>query len=126
VRAVVGDAGTTSSFASAVPADLVLVCGIFGNITDEDVRRTIEALPTLCADGATVIWTRHRREPDLTPTIRGWFAGAGFEELLFASPGIGKYAVGVHRLARAPLPFSSGVQLFTFFRVAGGRQVPHL
>jgi Putative methyltransferase len=126
VRAVVGDAGTTSSFASVVPADLVLVCGVFGNITDEDVRRTIKALPTLCADGATVIWTRHRLEPDLTPAIRDWFARAGFDELLFASPGVGKYAVGVHRLARPPEPFSSGVQLFTFFRVAGGRQVPHL
>ena len=33
-----------------------------------------------------MIWTRHRREPDLTPQIRAWFTGAGFEELAFGSP----------------------------------------
>ena len=33
------DAGTTNSYAGAVPADLVMMCGVFGNVTDEDLRR---------------------------------------------------------------------------------------
>src|SRR6266511_1793903 len=60
-------------------------CGVFGNIPDDDVHRTIDALPQFCARDATVIWTRHRGPPDLTPTIRGWFAGTGFVELGFES-----------------------------------------
>ncbi len=59
-------------YAKAVPADLVLMAGVFGNISDADVRRTIGALPQLCADGATVIWTRTRRAPDLTLTGQAW------------------------------------------------------
>jgi hypothetical protein len=69
----------------AVPADLVLVCGVFGNISDDDVKTTVLALPTLCAHGGTVIWTRHRREPDLTGAIRTWFKEAGFVERAFVA-----------------------------------------
>jgi SAM-dependent methyltransferase len=116
VHAVVGDAGNTSSYDGFVPADLVLACGVFGNISDDDVQRTAGVLPTLCSDRATVIWTRHRRDPDLTPVIRVWFGEAGFEELGFASPGPGRYAVGVHRLTGPPAPFRAGVRLFAFVR----------
>jgi hypothetical protein len=38
----------------------VLVCGVYGNIPEADVHRTIETLPQFCARNATVIWTRHR------------------------------------------------------------------
>ena len=34
-----------------------------------------------------MIWTRHRREPDLTPQIRDWFPASGFEEIAFDAPG---------------------------------------
>jgi len=80
------DASQVASFADALPADVLLLCGIFGNVSAADIERTVAAAPALCAPGATVIWTRHRREPDLTPRIRAWFTGAGFEELAFGSP----------------------------------------
>jgi hypothetical protein len=80
------DASRVAGFADALPADVLLLCGIFGNVSAADIERTVTAAPALCAPGATVIWTRHRREPDLTPRIRGWFTAAGFEELAFGSP----------------------------------------
>jgi hypothetical protein len=116
VRAVVGDAALTDAYTDVVPADVVLVCGVFGNIPDEDVERTIGALPQLCREGGAVIWTRHRGHPDLTPTVRSWFADAGFEELAFESPGPGDYAVGMHASTRPHEPLQPGVRLFTFFR----------
>ena len=70
VDVLCGDASDTTSYAGAVPAELVLACGVFGNISDDDIVRTIETIRSLCAPGATVIWTRHRREPDLTPEVR--------------------------------------------------------
>jgi hypothetical protein len=74
------DAGHTDSYRDAVPADLVMMCGVFGNVTDNDLRATVASLPRLCAPGATVVWTRGRfAEGDLTSTIRAWFADAGFE-----------------------------------------------
>jgi hypothetical protein len=116
VEVVCADAAVSDVYVDAVPAELVLVCGVFGNIGDGDVRRTIEALPQLCASGGTVIWTRHRRHPDLTPRVRRWFTTAGFVERAFDSPGPGNWSVGVHSFPAEPRPLSPGARLFTFVR----------
>jgi hypothetical protein len=114
LEVVEGDAGSTSSLEGAVPADLVLLCGIFGNVSDDDIRTTVLALPELCAEGAAVIWTRHRREPDLTPTIQEWFAEAGFEHDAFVPVADSTGAVGVERFAGIPRAIEPGVRLFEF------------
>ncbi len=116
IQVLVGDAGNTSAYTGWTPADLLLFCGVFGNISDQDVHRTIEMLPAFCAPTATVTWTRHRVAPDLTPQVRSWFAEAGFEEVAFISPGENRFAVGVHRLVRSPMAFAPDRQLFTFTR----------
>jgi hypothetical protein len=73
VEVRVADASLVAGFADALPADVLLLCGIFGNVSDRDIERTVRAAPALCRTGATVIWTRHRRPPDLTPQVRAWF-----------------------------------------------------
>jgi Putative methyltransferase len=123
IEVVTGDASVTDVYLGAVPADLVLVCGVFGNISDSDVERTVCALPQFCAQGATVIWTRHRHEPDLTPRIHHWLEAAGFEQLSFESTTLGAFtpdggtpvqSVGVHRWPHQPVPLKPGQRLFTF------------
>ncbi len=114
LEVVCGDASTTSAYAGAVPADLVLVCGVFGNIVEGDIARTIRTLPSLCAPGATVIWTRHRRAPDRTVLARDAFATAGFEEVAYVAPDGFLFGVGVNRLVAEPRPFVAGVELFAF------------
>ncbi|HEY6538660.1 MAG TPA: class I SAM-dependent methyltransferase family protein [Candidatus Dormibacteraeota bacterium] len=109
-----GDASVTESYSGAVPADLVLACGIFGNIAEGDIQKTIAELPRLCAANGTVIWTRGRFEPDLTPTIRTWFSRAGFSELAFVPIPDSTASVGANRLEREPLPFRRGLRMFTF------------
>ncbi len=117
VEVVCADAGTSAAYAGAVPADIVLACGVFGNIPDGDVRRTIEFLPRLSAPDAAVIWTRgqgaHR---DFASTIREWFAEVGFEELAYVAPPDATFRVGMNRLAREPRPFQPAVRLFSFLR----------
>jgi hypothetical protein len=109
------DAGVAGSFADALPADVLLLCGIFGNISDRDIRRTIQAAPVLCRAGATVIWTRHRRPPDLTPQLRAWFAESGFDEIAFdAAETSALTSVGVSRLRCAPAGTLPGHRLFMF------------
>jgi hypothetical protein len=109
-----GDASQTDEYAGAVPAEIVLVNGVFGNISDTHIQHTIELLPSLCAPGVIVTWTRHRRPPDITGDIRRWFDDAGFEEVAFDAPDGFIFGVGVHRLARTPDPFAPGVQMFEF------------
>jgi ubiquinone/menaquinone biosynthesis C-methylase UbiE len=58
VEVVERDASRTDIYQRLVPADVVLVCGLFGNLGDADIRRTIGHLPMLCARGASVLWTR--------------------------------------------------------------------
>lgn len=116
VRVRCCDAGTTSAFAGAVPADLVLLCGVLGNISEADIGRLLGALPQLCRAHATVIWTRSRRPPDLTPSIRAWFAASGLVEQSFAAPGDAEFSVGVHLLASPPQPLLPDQQLFRFIR----------
>jgi hypothetical protein len=106
IEVLVGDAGLTASYAGAIPADLVLVCGVFGNVTDDDMWHTIERLPMLCAPGATVIWTRHRRPPDVTPRVRDAFRAAGFDEIAFVAPEGTSFSIGVGRFTGTTRPFA--------------------
>lgn len=108
------DAGDLAAYAGAVPADLVLLAGVLGNIDDADIRRTLAALPQLCAPGATVIWTRSRRSPDRTPAVRGWLRDAGFTERSFTAPPDVLFSVGVHRLTADPRPLTPTGRLFRF------------
>ena len=111
------DAGASDSYTGAVPADLVQMCGVFGNVTDDDLRATVQTLPELCTPGATVIWTRGRfAAGDLTGEIRAWFGEAGFDEVAFDAPSNTKYRVGTHRLVAAPRPLTPGRRFFRFTR----------
>ena len=121
VDVVRGDAGVTESYAGAVPADLVMLCGVFGNLTDADARWTIESARHLCSPGAHVVWTRglcRGRDDDVEPTdaLCDWFAEAGFEQVSLDKPDDCVYRVGVHRLVAPPEPLVLGRQLFTFTR----------
>jgi hypothetical protein len=102
-----GDASLARHYAAFLPADLVLICGVFGNISPDDVAATVAVMPSFCSEGGSVIWTRHRRPPDLTPAIRGWFGAAGFSERSFVAPQGFVLAVGRHQLVGAPVATGS-------------------
>ncbi|HEX2894620.1 MAG TPA: class I SAM-dependent methyltransferase family protein [Marmoricola sp.] len=116
------DAGNTESLRGAVPADLVMACGVFGNVTDEHVRRTVNTLPMLLSDQGFVVWTRGAKVPgdptlaagDPSESVRRAFAGTGFDEVAFVRPDDASFRVGVHRLARPAEAFVPDVQMFRF------------
>src|SRR6185312_17549880 len=114
VEVLQADAGITDVCAGAAPAQIVMVCGIFGNISVSDIQATVAALPSLCAPSALVLWTRHRRPPDLTTAIRSWFSEAGSREEAFDISHDGFMSVGAHRLTGEPVPLMPGQRLFTF------------
>jgi hypothetical protein len=114
IEVLQADAGSTDAFIGAVPADLLILAGIFGNISDADIARTARATPMLCSPGAMVIWTRHRRPPDLTPTIRRWYISAGVTETTFIAPPDAPYSVWVGRFTGRPQRLRHGRRLFEF------------
>lgn len=113
VEVVTGDASLTDAYAGHVPADLVLACGVFGNISDSDIRRTVGCCAQLCATGAITLWTRKRTPPDLVPQICGWFGQEGFELNWLSDPAAG-FGVGVHRFTARPRPLAAGLRMFSF------------
>lgn len=113
VEVVVGDASRTDHYADLVPADIVVACGIFGNITDDDIERTIGFFPQLAKPGATVLWTRGRTVPDRVPLILNWFDERAFDLIWVSSPDV-SYGVGAHRFTGQSEPLVPGAQIFDF------------
>ena len=110
---VVGDAAMTYHYHGMVPANIVLACGVFGNITDQDIEHTLAHCAQFCAHGATLIWTRHRNSPDHVPWICRRLEQAGFELQWLSDPDEG-FGVGVHRFTGQPQPLDPTARLFTF------------
>jgi len=109
------DAGNTAAYAGAVPADLVIIMGIFGNVSDDDVRRTIMTAPQLCRPGATLLWSRATN--DANSLVHGVLAAAGFVELdyrEFDQDEGERAALGSARYDGPSQPLITGQQLFTF------------
>jgi hypothetical protein len=103
-------------YVGAAPADVVLACGILGNITDEEVERTLRFLPSLCAPGAWVLWTRAPRGDDILERIDGWLIDAGFESRGVV---VGKgdiFGAGAAVYRGEPSPLDPTLHLFDFFQ----------
>ncbi|KQW45099.1 hypothetical protein ASC77_20180 [Nocardioides sp. Root1257] len=116
------DAGITTSYADVCPADVFLACGVFGNVTDADIARTVAALPSLLTAGGQVVWTRGNNVPmdptshdgDPAELVRGLFAQAGFEEVAFVADDDAGFRVGVHRWPGPTGTPRAGVRMFDF------------
>jgi hypothetical protein len=109
----IADAGDAAQY-DGHRADLLLACGVFGNLSDEGVTKLAERLPGLCEPGATLIWTRHRKSPDLTVTIRETLRRIGFTELSFEPVSDSWGSVGTARYDGEAVEFDTSKRLFEF------------
>jgi hypothetical protein len=112
VELVVGDAGLVDTFASAVPADLVLACGLFELLDPAALTATIETLPQLSAANGTIVWTDHELR---SGTLDELFAAAGFAQR--ARIIADDYLVGVDVYTGIPQPWVVGTRIFGALRV---------
>lgn len=118
VQVRVADAGATAAWADLVPVDLLLLCGIFGNVAEADIRGTLAAARLVLRPGGWTVWTRGSFTGyDLRPNVREWSVEAGLEEVAFdgdpAPHGVGLYrSPAGGRAPDAILPD----RLFTFIR----------
>ncbi|MFC1420540.1 class I SAM-dependent methyltransferase family protein [Streptacidiphilus cavernicola] len=114
VEVVTGDAALTDHYRGMVPADLVIACGIFGNVSDVDIERTIDSCAELCATGGTVVWTRHRGgEADRAALICDWFEQRGYQRVWVSDPAVHQ-GIGAHRFTGTPRPLRPGRSMFAF------------
>jgi hypothetical protein len=93
--------------------------GIFGNISDDDIHRTIQTAPQLCQPGAVMLWSRSTDGIDYNRSVRGWLAEAGFSELdyrEFDHAEGERAALGAARYDGPLQPLIPGQQIFTFLQ----------
>ena len=114
------DAGSSDAYLDIEPADLVLLVGIFGNISDADIFRTITSSRQLCRPGATLVWSRGREAEkfgDRNPEIRSAFSAAAFIEVDYLTLDEGSLpSIGVERYDGPAIPLVPGRRWFTFIR----------
>lgn len=121
-----GDAGRVGTYVDVVPVDVLLLCGVLGNVAHASVHDVVRRVPELVVSGGYVIWTRGGSEPDRRAEVRRLFAGEGMTELAFdgapAPYGVGLNRVGEHR----PSGAGAHERLFTFAasREAEGERTP--
>ena len=94
------DAGDVTTYADLSRADILLACGVFGNVSREDAHTTIRFLPRLLNPSGIVIWTRGRADDGDDPSadIRRHMQIAGFTELAFTAPQNARFRVGMNQL----------------------------
>jgi 2-polyprenyl-3-methyl-5-hydroxy-6-metoxy-1,4-benzoquinol methylase len=117
-----GDATMSSAYEGMVPADLVLVCGVFGHVTEAETPRLVRNLSFLCKPGGFVIWTRRRNDRDSTrhtSKIQNLLHEAAFEEVCFEVTPEGKFGVSTYRYLGEPLTLPNDQQLFEFSEFSG-------
>ena len=134
VEFVAGDATAASAYRDFGPADLVLACGVFGNLRRTEASRLVETLASLCTSGGFVVWTRgvpgrlrrayaggapasNAAGPD---AIRELLQECDFEEVQVEETADGRFVVGTarHRGEPRPLP-DDDRPLFVFTGPAG-------
>ncbi|HWG23354.1 SAM-dependent methyltransferase [Actinospica sp.] len=114
VEVVTGDASLTDHYLGLAPADLVLVCGVYGNLLPADIENTVATCAALCATGGTAIWTCGRKpNPPMVSRICAWHEQYGFEEVWLEDPEV-DLCVGEYRYRGTPRPLQPGVSMFEF------------
>jgi Putative methyltransferase len=117
VQVLHADATRSSTYQAIAPADVLIVCGVFGNVRESDTGWMIEHLRCLCRRQGRVVWTRtvaQPRDQRAAELIREQFSAAGFHEMTVqhtTPPGI---VVATHVYSGDPYPLTPGVKLFEF------------
>lgn len=116
IELINGDATIASNYVGAVPADIVLVCGVLGNLADDrELQRLIDNLNYLSKPGTFLIWTRGNTNGiPYSDNVRKILFTSAFEEVNFKLTATGEMAVGLHRYNGENLPQPQEQKLFVF------------
>ncbi|QNP71895.1 methyltransferase domain-containing protein [Streptomyces roseirectus] len=110
VEVVAGDASLTDHYVDVAPADVVVLCGVLGNVVDADVRRIFDYCTALCRPGGTLVWTRTRHYDTF---VGPWLEEREFEAVWVSGPEV-EYGVGAHRYRGDGKRLMTGERMFEF------------
>ena len=120
VRFLSQDATDYATYRQIAPANIILVCGVWGHVPADERPQLVQGLSTLCAPGGMVVWTCGALRGMARPrAIQSLFRGPAWEEVRVSVTLDTTWLVATHRYAgpRAEPPTSGAI--FHFQRGIG-------
>jgi hypothetical protein len=120
VNFVSGDATLYETYKGISPADIVLVCGVWGHVAPDQRALLVAGIASLCKSDGVVIWTRGLG-PNMSrlQEIQLHFAGADWDKVRVSNTPDQKWAVATYGYSGSPPRASKRERLFRFRRSAG-------
>jgi hypothetical protein len=120
VNFLCGDATLYVTYKDLAPADIVLVCGVWGHVAANQRAQLVAGIASLCKPDAAVIWTRGL-VPNMSrlQEIQSHFAGLAWNNVRVSSTPDQRWAVATYRYSGPPHQLSKSGRLFRFRRRAG-------
>lgn len=115
------DATAFTTYDGIAPADVVLVCGVWGHVPVPERETLVRGLAALCRPGAAVIWTRGvARGMARFGEIAAHFAPAAWRAVRISATPDRRWAVATYRYCGPASPLPTAGHLF-HFRARAGR-----
>jgi hypothetical protein len=116
------DATEYEAVQGITPANIILLCGVWGHVPHDDRAQLIQAVTSLCTPNGRLIWTRGiSKGIAKLEQIEGLFARTQWEKVqIRITPG-NQWAVATYRFLGTPLPRPKSGQIFHFMTCAGTR-----
>ena len=119
VNFLCGDATLCVTYKNIAPADIVLVCGVWGHVAANQRALLVAGIASLCKSHGVVIWTRGL-VPNMSrlQDIQSQFAGLVWDELRVSTTTDQRWAVATYGYTGPPHQLSKSGRLFRFQRSA--------
>ncbi len=115
-----GDATVYATYQNMGPADIVLVCGVWGHVPPNEKSMLVRAITTLCKPGGTVIWTRGTSKGIArVREIEALFAGSWWDKARVTYTPDAAWAVASYRYCGPAQELPTDGQIFHFQKNAG-------
>ena len=116
------DATIYETYQGIAPADIVLLCGVWGHVPSHERTNVIRALACLCKPGGAVIWSRAvAKGMARLQQIQSLFATSSWEKVAVTITPDKSWAVATHRYSGPTVELPPDGQIFHFAIGAGTR-----
>jgi hypothetical protein len=120
VQFVNDDATDYATYQNIAPAEIVLVCGVWGHVPADERMSLIKGIEALCKPGGMSIWTRGVADGrDRLHEIESLFARPLWECVRTTATGDKQWAVSTHRYCGQRVELPQAGRIFNFQRRAG-------
>ncbi len=120
VSFICGDATQYATYKNIVPADIILVCGVWAHVPPDQRALLVAGIASLCKAGGAVIWTRGVLPGvNRLQQIQTHFAALSWEPVCVSLTPNRRWAVATYRYLGLPRELPVSGRFFRFQRRAG-------